>query len=284
MSSAGRRAELDGRVVLVTGGSSGIGLATARRLARRGARVVVTARDTPRLKAAQADLGQTVDSVIADLTSAADRERLIPEVIAGHGRLDALVNNAAVGRVGRLTDLDAGGVAEVVTTNLLALADLTRLALPHLRRSGGDLVMVSSAAAFVPVPPLSLYSATKSGVHGLVTALRREERELRIHEILPGFVATPWLAYAIGWRPTDAQPHADPTFGCDPDRVALEIERCLTATGSRTASVPRSTGFARLTTFPPGAQLTDLLLPRIASRLIAWAREYGARLAHGEDR
>ncbi|WP_165556046.1 SDR family oxidoreductase [Kribbella pittospori] len=148
-------------------------------------------------------------------------------MIERYGRLDALVNNAAVGRVGRLTDLDAEGVCEVMTTNFVAVADLTRLALPHVRRTQGDIVMVASALAWFPAPPLSLYSATRASVHGLVAALRRQEtRDVRVHEILPGFVATEWLAYASGWRPTDARPHAATAIGTAPSRVAAMVERC----------------------------------------------------------
>jgi short-subunit dehydrogenase len=273
---------VQGRVVLVTGGSSGIGYATARRLASRGARVIITARDTPRLRAARtslwAELGRPVESIAADLTSAADRERLVDWAVDTYGQLDALVNNAAVGRVDRLAELSADDVSEVITTNLIAVADLTRLALPHLRRTHGDVVMISSAMAVAPAPPLSLYSATKSGVHGLVTALRREERDVQVHEVLPGLVATEWLAYALGWRANDASPHADTTVGSSPERIAADVERCLTADSARTVSSPRVAGLARLAALPPVAQLVDVVVPRIADRVIAWSREYGERL------
>jgi short-subunit dehydrogenase len=273
---------IGGRVVLVTGGSSGIGYATARRLASRGARVIISARDTPRLRDARtalwAELGRPVEAIAADLGSAAERERLVDRAVDTYGQLDALVNNAAVGRVDRLAELSADDVTEVITTNLIAVADLTRLALPQLRRSHGDVVMISSAMAVAPAPPLSLYSATKSGIHGLVTALRREERDVQVHEVLPGLVATEWLAYAMGWRANDASPHAGTTVGSKPERIAADVERCLNADSARTVSSPRLAGLARLAAVPPAAQLVDVVVPRIADRVIEWSQKYGERL------
>lgn len=282
---AGRtRTDLTDRVVLVTGGSAGIGYATARRLAARGADVVISARQTPRLESARASLAAEIErpvaAIAADLASPEERERLVRLVIERHRRLDAVVNNAAVGRVGKLADLDAEGVCEVVTTNFLAVADLTRLALPHVRRERGDVVMVASALAWFPAPPLSLYSATKAGVHGLVAALRREEaRDVRVHEILPGLVATEWLAYAMGWRPTDTEPRTAKAIGTAPDRVASAVERCLTSRSARTLAVPRMSGLTQLAALPPARQVADLLGPRVAPRLVEWARRYGRALA-----
>jgi short-subunit dehydrogenase len=251
-----------GRVVLVTGSSSGIGRAIAIRLAERTATVVITGRDTARLRNTEqilmARFPATVTTIACDLTSPAGRIVLIDEVITTHGRLDALVNNAGQGRVGLLTDLNSGAISELIAVNLTAVADLTRSALPHLKRTHGDVVMVSSAAAWLPVPPLSMYSATKAGVDGLVAALRREQpRQVTIHSVQPGLVATEWLAYALGWRPDKANPHAPTNIGIHPQRVAAQVERCLTA-----RSHPHGISSAHHRTGPRRSSTTSGTSPR----------------------
>ncbi|HEX2134058.1 MAG TPA: SDR family NAD(P)-dependent oxidoreductase, partial [Actinophytocola sp.] len=215
-----------GRVVLVTGGSSGIGAAVAARLADAGANVVTCGRDETRLRSASRP---GICPVPCDLTDRGQRGELIDHVVSHHGRLDALVNNAGQGRVGLLTDLDANAVEDLVDLNVVAVADLTRRALPHFAERGGDVVMISSLAGAVPVPPLSLYSATKAAVDGLVHALRREvPRGTRVHSVDPGPVRTEWLLRAAGLRPTEDEGRRGRSFGTEPRRVAEEVYRCLT--------------------------------------------------------
>src|SRR4051794_30032393 len=120
------RRSVEGRVVLVTGGSAGIGRSTAARLAAAGATVGTCGRDGVRLRTAVRRLPGTVEPVACDLTDPRQRRELIDHVLERHGRLDALVNNAGQGRVGLLTDLSADSVQDVVTLNVIAVADLTR--------------------------------------------------------------------------------------------------------------------------------------------------------------
>ncbi len=279
-----RRHNSSGRVVLVTGASSGIGRAIAALLAEEGATVVIAARDTARLRNTERALTDafpgTVSAIACDLTSPAARVALIDQVVKDHGRLDALINNAGQGRVGLLTDLNSEAISALIEVNLTAVADLTRLALPQLVATHGDVVMVSSAAAWLPVPPLSMYSATKAGVDGLVAALRREQpRGVRIHSVQPGLVATEWLAYALGWRPSETTPHAPTNFGIHPQRVAVQVRHCLAAGKHRTASVPRVVGLGRVAALPPLKNLLQFIGPAIAPRLVGLAGRYGRRLA-----
>jgi NAD(P)-dependent dehydrogenase (short-subunit alcohol dehydrogenase family) len=272
--------ELRDTVVLVTGGTSGIGRACAARLARRGARVVTCARDAERLRRVIADMPGDVHGMACDLTDAGDRAKLVEAVIARHGRIDALVNNAGQGRVGLLTDLDATGIEEVVAVNVVAVADLTRLVLPHLQARGGDVVMMSSAAAWAPLPPLSLYSASKAGLDGLVVALRREvPRGVRVHSVNPGPVSTEWLARASGVRPGEDDGPRKVSFGVPPEWVAEQVEKCLTASRHRTAAVPRVLGVARLSRVPPIGRLLDVVLAPLAPAVVRWTRDYAQRVA-----
>jgi short-subunit dehydrogenase len=188
--------------------------------------------------------------------------------------------------VGLLTDLDAEAVHDVVDLNVVAVADLTRLVLPHLARGGGDVVMVSSLAGWVPVPPLSLYSATKAAVDGLVHGLRREApRGVRVHSVNPGPVRTEWLLRAAGVRPTDDEGWRGRSFGVRPEQVAKEVHLCLTGHWHRTATVPRWLAPARLAALAPVGAALDIALAPVAPLLARWVRHYRDVLvarAHGE--
>ncbi|ONI80970.1 hypothetical protein ALI144C_20580 [Actinosynnema sp. ALI-1.44] len=269
------RRSVAGRVALVTGGSAGIGHSVVARLVAAGLTVVACARDEARLRTAFSRLPGVVDPVGCDLTDPRQRRELIGYVIERHGRLDTLVNNAGQGRVGLFTDLDADSVHDVVALNVIAVADLTRLALPYLADRRGDVVMISSVAGWVPVPSLSLYSATKAAVDGLVHALRRESTPgLRIHSVNPGPARTEWLLRAAGVRPNREQGRRGLTFGVRPERVADEVHRCLTGHRHRTVTVPRWLGPARVAGLPPLSNALDLVLAPIAPYVAAWVCRY----------
>ncbi|MBY8849625.1 SDR family oxidoreductase [Saccharothrix sp. MB29] len=269
---------LRGRVVLVTGGSAGIGRATARRLAAAGARVVVCGRDQDRLDATAAEVPGLL-TMRCDVTDADDRERLVRTAVERCGRVDALVNNAGRGAVGRLVDLDRATVEDLVAVNFTAVAEMTRLVLPHLPDRGGDVVMMSSVAAWAPLPPLSLYSATKAGVSGLTAALRREvPRGVRVHLLCPAPTSTEWLARDQQGRPDEAEAPGKVSAGAAPERVAAEVERCLTGRRSRTAAVPRWWGVTRLTSVPPLDRALDAVLTPLAPSLVRAVTRYGRRL------
>jgi NAD(P)-dependent dehydrogenase (short-subunit alcohol dehydrogenase family) len=265
--------ELSGRVAVVTGASSGNGRVTARAMAARGATVVAVARSGDRLQALAAE--QTgIEPVAADLTIAADRERVIASTIARHGRLDILVNNAGVGLVGYLEDLTAEDLERLYATNVTAVADLSRLAIPHLRASQGDLVMVSSIGAWISVPPLVAYCASKYAVDGLVEGLRRElwHSGVRVHSVNPGPMRTEYLSRSRGWSPGEDDPVAVPTPGFSPQRVADAVVRAATADRPRTFAVPRLLGTARVAQLPPFGAVMDVLCGLTARRVTAVAQ------------
>ncbi|SOE02908.1 SDR family NAD(P)-dependent oxidoreductase [Blastococcus haudaquaticus] len=257
----------ENRVVLVTGGSAGIGRSTVTRLAGEGYRVVTCARGGDRLDEAVGSL-PGVSTVVADVADAADRARLLERVLAEHRSLDGIVLNAGLGWAGLLEDMPGEVVEGIVALNLTGVIELTRLALPHLLTSArehgrADVVAVSSAAAWSQVPPLTVYSATKAGVHGFVKGLRREvtARGVRVHTVNPFFVETEWLARGHGHPPeSDADAAGRLSRGIAPDRVGEQIARCLDARGSRTVAVPRWAGLARLGELPPIGRTLDRVL------------------------
>ncbi|MGY1671246.1 SDR family NAD(P)-dependent oxidoreductase [Geodermatophilus sp. SYSU D00710] len=267
-------ADLRDRVVLVTGGSAGIGRATVARLAGAGARVVTCARDGDRLGEAVTSL-PGVTGVVADVARADDRERLVQRALAEHGRLDAVVLNAGLAYAALVEDTPREVVEGMVATNLTGVVDLTRLALPHLLaaaagRGRGDLLVVSSSAGLAQVPPLTVYSATKAGVQGFLSGLRREvtARGVRVHAVLPGPVATEWMARGHGSPPaSDDDARGRLTPGVATERVADRVAGCLTSYWSRSVAVPRVMGLARLGEVFPVNRALDLVLSRQADRI-----------------
>src|SRR4051812_49513842 len=186
-------------VVLVTGGSAGIGRTAVTRFAEEGYRVVTCARGGERLDEATTGLSD-VTGVVADVAAVADRRMLVDRVLDEHGRLDAVVLNAGLGWAGLVEDMPGDAVERLIGLNLTGVVELTRIALPHLfgaaaQRGRADVVTVASAAAWSQVPPLTVYSATKAGVHGFVKGLRREvtARRVRGHTVNPRPVQTEWL-------------------------------------------------------------------------------------------
>lgn len=278
--------EPSSRVLLVTGGSAGTGRAAVERLAADGVRLVTCARDGDRLTAAVGSL-PGVTCVTADVADADDRARLVTTAAAVHGRLDGVVLNAGLGWAGLVEDMPADVVPGIVALNLTGAIEVTRLALPHLLaaardRGRADVVAVSSVAAWAQVPPLTVYSATKAGLAGFVKGLRREvtARGVRVHTVNPFFVGTEWLARGHGHAPgSDADAEDRLSRGIAPERVADRIAGCLTSPWSRTVTVPRWAGAARLGEVTPVNRLLDLVLSRQAGRIRAAAqRSVDARI------
>jgi uncharacterized protein len=180
-------------IALVTGASSGIGEATARRLAREpGAKVVLVARREDRLRALAAELGGAT-VIAADLTADEAPERIARAVEEQHGRLDLLVNNAGAAWRGRFGEVGWDNVRRHMEINFDATVRLTEALLPTLRRSAPSaIVNVASTAARVARGNSGAYSASKFALAGWSDALHLEERPRGVHVglVLPGFIAT----------------------------------------------------------------------------------------------
>jgi short-subunit dehydrogenase len=185
--------ELRGARVVVTGGSSGIGLATARALARAGALVDVVGRDIERLRIVAAETGG--EAVPADLTDAAQRDRLADRL---HDRPpDVLVHNAGIGLVGEASaDGVKGGLAALLDTNVRAPVELTSAVLPAmLERGSGHLVFVGSIAGVLGVARESAYAASKAALMTYAAGLLSEVRPagVMVTVVIPGVVDTPFF-------------------------------------------------------------------------------------------
>ena len=187
---------MTGKVVAITGASSGIGEATARLLAAQGATVVLGARRTDRLEPLAKELtaaGGTAFVCRTDVTSRADLERLVSYAVDRAGRLDVLVSNAGISKIGPVGDLDVDGWNAMIDVNLRGVLYGLAAALPIFRRQGrGHLVTTVSTAGLKIVPTMAVYAATKNAVRTLLEGLRQESTDgvLRTTSISPGYVRT----------------------------------------------------------------------------------------------
>ncbi|MDT7741203.1 MAG: meso-butanediol dehydrogenase / (S,S)-butanediol dehydrogenase / diacetyl reductase, partial [Actinomycetota bacterium] len=155
-----------GKVVVVTGGGSGIGAATAHRFAADGATVVITGRSSDKLEKTVADApaGSTVVARTADTSDEQAITQLIDEVAREQGRLDTLVNNAAVARPGTVTDLDADTWREVMSIDVDGVFYASKAALPHLTATRGSIVNVGSVSGLGGDWGMAAYNAAKGAV------------------------------------------------------------------------------------------------------------------------
>ena len=184
------------RAALVTGGSSGIGLAIARMLRDEGFALTLASRRPEKVQAAAEELGAA--AVAADVGDAADCERLVAEHRERFGRLDVLVNSAGIGIGGSVENLPAKHFDLQMGVNLRGLFLVTQAAIPLLRESKGWIVNLASIAGTLPTPGLATYGATKAAVISLTRSLNEEldADGVRAVAICPGFVATPMAQWS----------------------------------------------------------------------------------------
>jgi short-subunit dehydrogenase len=184
---------LTGLRAAITGGSSGIGAATARELAARGVRVAIAGRNAAALERVAADTNGSV--VLGDLREPGCAQRIIDAAVDDLGGLDVLVSNAGIGWAGPFASMSDSDIDAVLDVNLRAAAHLARAAIPHLRRGRGRLVFVGSIAGLVGVPGETWYSATKAGLGCLADTLRAELRPagVGVSLVSPGVVDTAYF-------------------------------------------------------------------------------------------
>ena len=203
--ASGQHSEFAGLTALVTGGASGIGLATAQLLTSRGARVVVLDRD-------QVDDKHGLAGVVADVTDDDAVQRAVGEAVTALGnQLDILVNNAGIGAAGTVADNSDDEWHRVLDINVVGMVRVSRAALGHLHRAVADrgqaaIVNTCSVAAVAGLPQRALYSASKGAVYGLTLAMAADHaREgIRVNCVLPGTADTPWIGRLLDAAPDPA--------------------------------------------------------------------------------
>lgn len=257
---------LSGKVAVVTGASSGIGEATARSLAARGASVVLAARAEEKLGFVAREVRAAGGRALVVGTDVADRgsvEGMIGRVVAEFGSVDVLVNNAGLGLSGRVAELRPDDLRYVFDVNLLGPLNCVQEALPHMPR-GGRIVNVSSVVGKRAIPKVGGYCATKFALNALSDALRVEiaERGITVTSVYPGTTRTSFRdnsrrtkSEKRGWRPR----------GVPPEKVAEKISEAAEKGGRDVYVTLADRLFVSGTTLAPG--LTDLVLRRF------WAKD-----------
>ena len=186
--------QLKGKVALVTGATSGIGRATAVKLANDGAQVAIVGRRDTRLQEAAQAIGSTAEvlAVHADLATDAGVARAIDETVARFGGLDILVNAAGILVAGTLENTSLAAWDQTMNVNLRAVVHLMKLALPHLVERRGNIVNVSSVTGLRSFPGVLAYSVSKAAIDQLThcTALELAGKGVRVNAVNPGVVVT----------------------------------------------------------------------------------------------
>jgi len=216
---------LAGKVAIVTGGSRGLGAAIARVLGDAGARIVVADLAFERAQACAADLvehGVDAFALALDVGDPAQVQQRVAQVLERCGRLDAVINNAAIDITVPIAELDAGDWERVVRTNLTGPFLIAKYAAAALQRSGGHIVNIASTASKRAWPNAAAYHATKWGLLGLSHALHAELRPqgIKVSAVVAGGMRTPFLL--------DRFPDIDPQVLQDPLNVAKAVLFVLT--------------------------------------------------------
>ena len=227
-----RLKRLSDQTIVITGASSGIGLATARTAAGRGAKVVLAARSAHALRQLVNEIndrGGHAVSVVADVGHFEDVERIAAEALRHFGGFDTWVNNAAGSVYGRCLEVSIDDMQRVFDTNFWGVVYGSRVACQHLRANGGALINVGSEVSDRAVPLQGIYSASKHAIKGWTDALRAELEydrvPISVSLIKPGPIDTPYAAHAKSYL-EDAPVHVPPVYS--PDSVVAAILHCAT--------------------------------------------------------
>ncbi|GAA4595075.1 SDR family oxidoreductase [Planotetraspora phitsanulokensis] len=220
---------VSGKVVAITGASSGIGEATALELAARGAAVVLGARRTDRLTALAERIRASdgrAEVVPTDVTRRADLERLVATAVERFDRLDVLVGNAGIARTASMTELDVDDWDAMIDVNVRGVLHGIAAALPVFRRQGrGHFVTIVSTSGLKIVPTQAVYAGTKNAVRTLMEALRQESTDgvLRTTSISPGVVSTGLADYIDDPEVREQARRQLQMLGIEPDAVARAV-------------------------------------------------------------
>ncbi|SAL70536.1 short-chain dehydrogenase/reductase SDR [Caballeronia udeis] len=229
-----------GKVALVTGGSTGIGLATAKRLALEGATVFITGRRQAELDAAVLEIGHGARAIRGDISSAADLERVVETVSEAHQRIDILYANAGGGEFVPLGEITEAQFDKYVGINMKGTLFTVQSALPFMR-AGSAIVITGSIAAVKGIPAFSVYAATKAALRAFTRSWANDlkGRDIRVNVVAPGVIITPAYKTELGMSDEQIDAYSKDASGTTPlGRVGTpdEIAKAVSFLASDDAS------------------------------------------------
>ncbi|MHA6485248.1 SDR family NAD(P)-dependent oxidoreductase [Paenibacillus sp. strain BS8-2] len=248
---------LNGKVVLITGASSGIGALTAALLARRGAIPVLTGRNETRLAKTAASIEGDCVYYVMDVTDMVQVENVVSRVIEKYGRIDVLLNNAGYGQFQTFDKMPVASFEDMMDTNYMGIVRCTKAVLPHMREQGsGHIVNIASMAGKIGSAKSTSYTATKHAVLGFTNSLRMELRSegIAVSAINPGPIDTEFFEIA---DPSGSYTKNVSWFMMKPAYVAKAIVRVIERQRTE-LDLPHAAGF--------GIKMYGLF-PRIADRM-----------------
>lgn len=219
-----RLRSLKDKRVLITGGSSGIGMATAQALSNKGAKIIIAARNGEKLESARKNISGIISTISADISRLSDIEILTERIEKEQGNIDILINCAGIVHPGKLKDLSNEQITRQIDINLTGTIMITKTLL-HLMNSPGYIVNISSAAGFVGIFGYTAYSASKFGVVGFSEALRMElEPEgIGVSVVFPPDTETPQLEFENRTKPKELKSISGKIKPITPKSVADSI-------------------------------------------------------------
>ncbi len=195
---------LEGKLILITGGGSGIGYEIAQCMTYAGASIVITGRREDVLKEAIAELGNNAHYFVNDVADLSSLDALVNDIEIAHGTIDILVNNAGINMKKPALEVTDEDFNRIIQTNLNAVFALTRACASRMiSRKNGTIIMISSMAAYYGIDRVVAYAASKSGLEGMVKVLASEfsPHNVRVNAIAPGFIETNMMKTAMGSDP-----------------------------------------------------------------------------------
>jgi short-subunit dehydrogenase len=192
--------EIKDKVVIITGASQGIGLATAQHLSKLGAKVVLAARSMDVLKELEKEIPNSL-AITADMRNRDDINAMVEETLAKYGRIDILINNAGQGMYGDVENMDIDHYRQIMDLNVFGLVGAMQEVIPHMRKQGGGMIVnISSGLTKMYIPGLSAYSSTKYALNALSHIARQEleEDKIIVSLVLPNLTATNFMKNSVG--------------------------------------------------------------------------------------
>ncbi|MFN3801282.1 SDR family NAD(P)-dependent oxidoreductase [Belliella pelovolcani] len=192
------------KVAIVTGGGSGLGLATSEKFVKEGIKTIIIGRDPQKLADAKAALGELIHPIVYDLSILNGIPDLVTSIQQKFGRIDILVNNAGINMKKELIDVSDEDFHQVINTNVLAVFAISReVSKVMITQQSGAIVMISSMAAKYGIPKVIAYTAAKSAIEGMTKAMAVElsPQGIRVNCVAPGFIVTEMSSKALNNDP-----------------------------------------------------------------------------------